>query len=78
MKQFVPIEDEFPTEARRGARRLVPYQPGLACHHAWQAASAESERTVANHSLLQPWVAPRAREDHILKQQVLPKQNLSR
>ncbi len=43
MKQFVPVEDEFPAEPRRGVRRLVPYHPGMACHHAWQRDSAEAE-----------------------------------
>ncbi len=41
MKQFVPVEDEFPAEPRRGARRLVPYHPGMACHHAWQRESGQ-------------------------------------
>ncbi len=49
MKQFVPIEDDLPRQMRSGRTRIVPYRPGLACHHQWRVV-AEGDVTCAVQS----------------------------
>lgn len=78
MKQFVPIEDEFPLEARQGASRLVPYRPGLACHHAWQPVGVKREAAMANFPVQRRYITLQERAERLLQQEVLPKQNVSR
>lgn len=57
VEQFVPVsDDEFEAMARQQLR-LVPYQVGLFCHHAWEA-NTESAPTQRWNSSTSPGLTP--------------------
>ncbi|MEO8673429.1 MAG: hypothetical protein ABI411_19105 [Tahibacter sp.] len=40
MRQFIPILDDLPVELIGSPDQLIPYRPGLNCHHALRDVAA--------------------------------------